>query len=357
MSLPNNTVALTDIIASAKKFIKFIQSKFKLLGLLIVLGGVFAFVYYFITSPKYQATATFIVEEKSSGSGLAGMAGQLGFDISSLTGGNAGLFDGDNILEIIKSRNIIESVLLSKVDNSDSANNKTLADLYYETSGLKNKLVGKNNDLANLNFSSINNEVNKGVAHTILQDSVLFIIFEKINKENLNVQRTNKKGSIISISTNSTNPQFSKLFSERLLNETSEMYIKIKVGNLSSNINRLQNKADSLQALLNRTSYQSAALNTFDANEAYKSSAVPEEMSQRDKIVLNTLYAEVVKNVEVLRISLINQKPIIQILDLPKFPLVNQQKSFFIIELIGILVGLAIGLLFLLLAYTGNNKS
>ena len=353
MSLPNNTVALTDIIASAKNFIKFIQSKIKLLGLLIVLGGVLGLAYYFITSPKYQATATFIVEEKSSGSGLAGMAGQLGFDISSLTGGNAGLFDGDNILEIIKSRNIIESVLLSKVDGSDSTNNKTLADLYYETSGLKNKLEGKSNKLANLNFSNIKN----GAGHTILQDSVLFIMIEKINKDNLNVQRTNKKGSIISISTYSTNPQFSKLFSERLLNETSEMYIKIKVGNLSSNINRLQNKADSLQALLNRTSYQSAALNTFDANEAYKSSAVPEEMSQRDKLVLNTLYAEVVKNVEILRISLINQKPIIQVLDLPKFPLVNQQKSFLIIELIGLLAGLVIGLLYLLLAYTGNNKS
>ena len=353
MSLPNNTVALTDIIASAKNFIKFIQSKLKLLGLLIILGGVLGFVYYFITSPKYQATATFIVEEKSSGSGLAGMAGQLGFDISSLTGGNAGLFDGDNILEIIKSRNIIESVLLSKVDVADSSNNKTLADLYYETSGLKNKLEGKSNELANLNFSSIKN----GAAHSILQDSVLYMMIEKINKDNLNVQRTNKKGSIISISTNSTNPQFSKLFSERLLNETSEMYIKIKVGNLSSNINRLQNKADSLQALLNRTSYQSAALNTFDANEAYKSSSVPEEMSQRDKLVLNTLYAEVVKNVEILRISLINQKPIIQVLDLPKFPLVNQQKSFLIIELIGLLAGLVIGLLYLLLAYTGNNKA
>jgi hypothetical protein len=285
------------------------------------LGGALGLVYYFITSPKYQATATFIVEEKSSGSGLAGMAGQLGFDISSLTGGNAGLFDGDNILEIIKSRNIIESVLLSKVNISDSANNKTLADLYYEISGLKNKLEHKSKDLANLNFSSIN----KGVAHTILQDSILYVMIEKINKDNLNVQRTNKKGSIFSISTNSTNPQFSKLFSERLLNETSEMYIKIKVGNLSSNITRLQNKADSLQALLNRTSYQSAALNTFDANEAYKSSSVPEEMSQRDKLVLNTLYAEVVKNVEILRISLINQKPIIQVLDLPKFPLVNQE--------------------------------
>lgn len=352
MSLPNNTVALTDIIASANNFIKFIQSKIKLLALLIILGGAMGLVYHFISSPKYQATATFIVEEKSSSSGLAGMAGQLGFDISSLTGGNAGLFDGDNILEIIKSRSIIESVLLSKLDEKDSLQKNTLADLYYETSGLKNKLSKKSNDLANLNFSTIH----EGATHTILQDSVLYIMIEKINKENLNVQRTNKKGSIISISTSSNNPQFSKLFSERLLNETSEMYIKIKVGNLSSNINRLQNKADSLQALLNRTSYQSAALKTFDANEAYKSSAVPEEMSQRDKVVLNTLYAEVVKNVEVLRISLINQKPIIQVLDLPKFPLVNQQKSFLLVEFIGLLAGLVIGILYLLLAYTGNSK-
>ena len=353
MSLPNNTIAFTEILASANNFVKFIQSKVKLLALLIILGSILGLMYYFITSNKYQATATFIVEEKSSSSGLAGMAGQLGFDISSLTGGNAGLFDGDNILEIIKSRNIIESVLLSKLDVNDSLQKNTLADLYYETSGLKNKLSGKSDDLAKLNFSNLKN----GAAHSIIQDSVLYLMIEKINKENLNVQRTNKKGSIISINTVSNSPQFSKLFSERLLNETSELYIKIKVGNLSSNINRLQNKADSLQALLNRTSYQSAALNTFDANEAYKSSSVPEEMSQRDKLVLNTLYAEVVKNVEVLRISLINQKPIIQILDLPKFPLVNQKKSFLFIELIGILAGLALGLVYLLLAYTGKNKS
>lgn len=350
MSSTNHTVALSDVIQSINQFFKFLQSKFKFLALLMLLGGIVGTVYHLIASPKYHATATFIVEEKSSGAGLAGMAGQLGFDISSLTGGNAGLFEGDNILEIIKSRNIIESVLLSKISLNDSLQSKTLADLYYEASGLKNKFLGKNENLSNLNFSNITSE------HSILQDSVLYIMIEKINKENLNVQRINKKGSIISINTVSSSPPFSKLFSERLLNETSEMYIKIKVGNLTSNINRLQNKADSLQGLLNRTSYQSAALKTFDANEAYKSSSVPEEMSQRDKLVLNTLYAEVVKNVEVLRISLINQKPIIQILDLPKFPLVNQQKSFLVIELIGLLAGLIIGFLYLLFSYTGNNK-
>ena len=64
------------------------------MGLLIILGGVFGLAYYFITSPKYQATATFIVEEKSSSSGLAGMAGQLGFDISSLTGGTIACVEG-----------------------------------------------------------------------------------------------------------------------------------------------------------------------------------------------------------------------------------------------------------------------
>lgn len=352
MLVPNNKIALTDLIQSAKQLVQFIQAKFKLLLLLMLTGCVIGLGYYLIASPKYQATATFIVEEKSSNSGLAGMAGQFGFDLSSLTGGNAGLFDGDNILEIIKSRNIIEKVLLTPLDINDTVQHQTLADTYYNISGLKNKLIGKSNEIDSLHFSNLNSSS----PHSVLQDSVLYLMVEKINKENLTVQRTNKKGSIISINTSSKSQQFSKLFAERLLNETSEMYIKIKVGNLSSNINRLQNKADSLQSLLNKTSYQSAALNTFDANEAYKSSSVPEEMSQRDKMVLNTLYAEVVKNVELLRISLINQKPIIQILDLPKYPLVDQRNSLFLIELIGMLSGLMIGILYLLLAYTGNNK-
>ena len=86
----------------------------------------------------YKATSTFIVEDKSGSraGGLSGLASQFGIDVGGLTGGGAGLFDGDNILEIMKSRAIIEKVLLSKIEEDIPQKGQTIADYYFTISGM-----------------------------------------------------------------------------------------------------------------------------------------------------------------------------------------------------------------------------
>ncbi|MHA4801790.1 hypothetical protein, partial [Enterococcus faecium] len=73
--------------------------------------------------------------------------------------------------------------------------------------------------------------------HTIPQDSVLYLMYDKIIKKYVSVERLNKKGSIIKVSTQSTNPVFSKLLTERLVQETRKLYIEIKTANLQANVN------------------------------------------------------------------------------------------------------------------------
>lgn len=340
----HKTAALSDVINAIQGYFSFVLGQKKLFGLLMLSTALLAMVYGFLQSPKYEATSTFVLEEKSSaGGGLAGLASQFGFEMNSLSGAGAGLFSGDNILDIVKSRVIVEKVLLTKIDST--VQSPTLADLYLDFTGLGKKLVKKGKAV---DFYKIKN----GETTSALQDSVLFAIYEKVTKDNITVDRVNKKGSIFKITTITDNAIFSKTMTDRLLFETSKFYINIKTNSASDNVQKLQRRADSLSSILNTKSYNAAAFQILDPNIAYKSLSVPGELSQRDKTIVYSIYAEVVKNLEMGRMSLVNQTPNIQILDQPKYPLIDQRKSLLFLMAVGAMIGLLIGLMASVYIYT-----
>jgi hypothetical protein len=340
----HKTAALTDVINAIQGYFSFVLGQKKLFGILMLSTALLAMLYGFVQSPKYEATSTFVLEEKSSsGGGLAGLASQFGFDMNSLSGAGTGLFYGDNILDIVKSRVIVEKVLLTKLDSTNQS--PTLADLYIDFTGLGKKLVKKG---CEVNFYKIKN----GQTTSPLQDSVLFAIYESVTKNNITVDRVNKKGSIFKITTITDNAIFSKTMTDRLLFETSKLYVNIKTNSATENVQRLQRRADSLSAILNTKSYNAAAFQILDPNVAYKSVSVPGELSQRDKTIVYSIYAEVVKNLEMGRMSLVNQTPNIQILDQPKYPLIDQRKSLLFLMAVGAMIGLFIGLMASVYIYT-----
>jgi hypothetical protein len=57
------------------------------------------------------------------------------------------------------------------------------------------------------------------------------------------------------------------------------------------------------------------------------------------------------KNLEISRMMLINQTPVIQLLDRPREPLVDTRVSLFLVSLIGLAIGFLLGSLFSLLKY------
>jgi hypothetical protein len=347
MQQTSNTVKLSDLLAIAGSFIKFLFSNLKLFFILVVLAAGLGSLYYISQKPKYLAVTTFILEEKSSSAGnLAGIASQFGFDIGGISGGS-GIFAGDNILDILKSRTIVEKVLLSKIDTTKGANGLTLADLYLDASQLKQSWKNKENGLATISFTNCVPDK----PNSLLQDSVLFVIYTKLLKKNLSAERLNKKGSIIRLATESGNQVFSKCLTERLLTEVRTLYINLKTSNSQQNVTRLEKRADSLLSLLNSKSYQSASLQIVDVNPVYKSSVVPVELSQRDKSVISAVYAEIVKNLEMSRMLLAQQTPVIQVLDVPKYPLDDQERTFLRILLISLLAAFGVGLLICLFLY------
>ena len=339
------TLKMNDLLTEAAAFGRFLLSKTKLFLICIVAGLSLAGAYSFIQGPEFSGKASFILEEKSSmGGGLSGLASQFGFDIGGLTG-SAGLFAGDNILDIIKSRTIVENVLLTKLDSTKGAGSATLADSFLDWSKLRKKWA-KQEQLAAISFA----DCTPGKARTRLQDSALLVIYQKLTKKHLTVERLNKKGSIIEVVTKSSNEQFATLFTERLVLETMRMYVDLKTSVANRNIQRMETRSDSLMQLLNSKSYKSASLQVLDANVAYKAAAVPVEVTQRDKTVTYALYTEVMKNLEASRMAMAGQTPVINMLDHASSPLEDQQKALWIVLLLGAVAGF--GIAFLIAFYT-----
>jgi hypothetical protein len=251
---------------------------------------------------------------------MAGIASQFGVDVSALTGGAGSFFSGENIGDIIKSTSVLEEVLLSSAPGEKSL----LADLYLSSSGMKQERGWKDR-LGDFQFSKVTNQT----AQQRLADTALLVIIKRIREKNLEVERFNKKGSIYSVSFSSSDPVLASLITERLVSSTAKLYVDIKTRNLTGNISKMEAKSDSLRLLFGAKVSQAYSYQILDANEAYNRNRAAAEVSSGDKTVLYGLYAEVMKNLEISRLMLVNQTPVIQILDKPAQPLTDSRTTLF----------------------------
>jgi uncharacterized protein involved in exopolysaccharide biosynthesis len=80
--------------------------------------------------------------------------------------------------------------------------------------------------------------------------------------------------------------------------------------------------------------------------------SVPAEVSSRDKSIVFSIYAEVTKNLEMSRIALVSQTPVIQLLDVPKYPLMDDRKSYLFLGFAGLFAGILVGFFLCLYLYT-----
>ena len=344
----NNALKLSDVFTLFKKFINFYKS-FRKFNYLIVFGfTVISLLYYTIEQSKFEASASFVLMEGvgSKGGGLSSIGSQFGIDISSLGGQSNSIFSGDNIFDIFRSRTMVEKVLLSEFDDTMNGPEKqTFADAYMKMypSFVKTIILGNKSPVGS--FYGYENNLHADR----VKDSVLSKIFEKLVKNNLIVQKSNKKGSIIQVVITTNNELFSKRFTEKLIETVKTFYLNINNTNTQIVLASLQKKADSLQGLLYDKSFQSSRL--FNMNSGLKSYTATEELSQRDKTVTYTLYSEVIKNIELTKMSQAQQTPIFQIVETPRLPLENKKLELYELLFMGLLGGIIVSFCHAILKY------
>lgn len=322
----DDEISLKELIDKAIEIWRYLLSKWMIIVFLGIGGAGIGFFWAGSKPVKYTAKINFVAEESKGGlGGLSSLAGQFGFDLGGGSGG--GIFSGENLLIFLKSEGLIRETLLTPFD---STTNITLADKYAEVNELKKAWL-KNEKIGAVNFFSFNN-----ITLPRKEDSLLQTLVTSIGKE-LSVSRPEKKASFVEVKTTTRDELLSLAFTERLVRTGTERYVQSKTKVKAANVALLQKRADSIGALLNNTTYSAAAAQQVlvDVNPAFRTAPVNAEISTRQKMMLATIFGEVVKNLELAKFTLSQETPVIQVVDKSYLPLKKEKES----RLKGLLLG------------------
>jgi uncharacterized protein involved in exopolysaccharide biosynthesis len=342
--IDNDEISLKELIQKIQEWIAYLKTQWKLIIGIAALGGIIGFAYASFQKPSYLATTTFVLEEDKGGGGLGGamgLASSFGFDLG---GGGGGLFTSSNIIELMKSRLVVEKTLLNPVQIAGKE--ISLADYYIQINDLKEGW-SKNPNLANINFP-VNADRTK---FSLEQDSILQSISAGLTKTNLVIAQKDKKVSIISLTVKTESELFSKLFCEQLLKETSDFYIETKSKKSRLNVDILQHQADSIRAELNSaiTGVATASDNVYNLNPALNVKRTPSTRRQVDVQANTAILTQLVAQLELSKVSLRKETPLVQLIDRPILPLEKEKLGRLKLLLLGGFLGGFLTVLYLVL--------
>jgi hypothetical protein len=301
-------ITVKQLIYSIHGVFNHLLSKWKMIVVAGVLGGALGLSYSLLSKKIYEAELTFALEEKSGGlGGYAAIASQFGIDLGK--GGESSAFVGENIVELFKSRLIIENALLNEVSFSDGR------DL------LVNRFLKMTTDEDALQEVLFDQKQLNREGFTRAQDSVLYKVSQAIKKDLLAVDKINKRLNIIKINVSTNDEEFSKLFCEQLVKNVSELYVETKTKRSRANVSLLEFKVDSVRQALNAEMYGAAINMDENLNPARSELRVPYMKKQMNVQLLTTVYGELLKNLELSKLALMRDEPIIQVIDKPIYPL------------------------------------
>ncbi len=304
----NNEITFPEIIAKAKLITKYLVSKWMLILAITFAFGCLGFFYKKWKGPTYKASLTF-VSENAGGDKIgayAGIAAQFGIDLGQSGGG---IFEGDNLLELFKSKKLIVKTLLSP--SAKNSNDKLLIDDYLVNTGLHKKLE---KIIVTPNYFLVN-ENNR------TRDSILNNVYNTIHKFQLSVEKKDKKTGIISLEFVDKNELFAKSFIEQLSENVIKFYSDYKTKKSSESLMFLQNQSDSLKNLLNQSISSEAQTNDLNINPTKQILRVSSVKKRIDVTANTQLYSEVLKQLALAKITLLRETPLIQVIDVPILPL------------------------------------
>jgi hypothetical protein len=155
-------------------------------------------------------------------------------------------------------------------------------------------------------------------------------LYDKLFENNiLSISQKDKKISIITVEVNATNEFFTKAFAENLVSNVSEFYIETKSKKAKNNVAILQRQADSIRNELNLaiTGVAITSDNTFNLNPALNVNRIPSTKKQIDVQANTAILTQLVTNLEMAKVTLLRETPLIQLIDRPTLPLKKDKPS------------------------------
>lgn len=337
MTNTTEEITLKDLFVKLKRWIAYLILKWRIIFLVAAVCGIAGIAYAYFAKPKYTAVLTFVLSTENKMGSFSTLAGQLGLDIGQ--GDKGGAFEGDNIIALLNSKKMIKRALFSVVPETKT----TLINVLIDKTGFEEKWAEQERLKQLLPFPANEKDLKP------VQDSLIGELRDFILKKYLVVDKVDKKLSFYKVSCTCPDELVSVYLTQFLVNESSKFYIETKTKTAKQNLDMLQNEADSLRRILGGAIVSTAAEadKTFNLNPAYQVQRSGAQQNQLKVTVIGTTYGEVVKNLELAKISLQRETPLYQLIDTPSLPL-KREKVSYIFSFIGLFAaGVFVAVVFL----------
>jgi len=312
-------ISLKELFDKYAAWYHFLISKWKIIFLAGLVGGLLGLGYSFTRKPVYTAVLTFALEGDKSGgsSGVLSLASQFGL---SLGGNGGGIFEGSNLNELFKSRTMLEQTLMKPVVYKGKL--ISFAEMYIDIRKWRDNW-NKKPKFAKIQFPPNT----KRKYFTRVHDSILGMISGDLSKNSLSIGQKDKKVDIITLEFSSGNEQFAKDYCEALAREVGLFYVTTKSKKARANMEILERQTDSIREELNNaiSGVATANDNTFNLNPALNIRRVPSSRKQVDVQANAAILTELVKQTELAKVTVRRETPLIQVLDKPILPLKSQR--------------------------------
>lgn len=330
-----NKISVKEIVALVKEYFWKLWDKKWIIIVAGLIGGIIGFVYAYNRKTTYKAQYSFTLGSPSTGG-----TGSLGSLSSLLNIGGASMdaFSGDNVLELIKSRTLVEKTLLSPVVYKGDSITFIEYALICDSTRAKCEEKGEEKEASSDIVSICDVSFPLGQdreTFTRAQDSILGKMANGFLSGNISAIRKDKKLSFMAYAFSHTDETFAKEFADAHLKEVSQFYIDTKTSLARKNIETFQEKADSVRRKMDQCFARRASFADANRNANGQMMSVTQWKIDTDIQILSATYTEMLKNLEMLKLNLAKETPFIQIIDEPRYPLANDKMR----KLKGIITG------------------
>lgn len=267
---------------------------------------------------SYEAVASFMAADNSSGSGggLIRMVGQLGL------GRRSQSVDADLLKELLSAKRMVYGALLREVAFEDGSD--LLINRFVELEGT-DKEVGKDNEFEGYRFTITNADSLDMAGHTIIKE-----VYEDIVDGYLDVYTSDD--GIVYITLDTPHEALSRELAVELMNTLQDFYVFTSVEKQQSNLDIITERVDSIHNVVKNAQYALASWYEKQQNRMKAGTVSPKNYMRKVELertaeVANVVYIEAVKSKELAEMELETKRPIIQIIDMPQYPLQKRRSS------------------------------
>jgi hypothetical protein len=330
----DDEITLKDIITNIREYWKELwKNKFWIILATIPLALYFG--YKAKNSPwTYKAQLTYTLDGAGESSGgLAGILGSFGL-------GGSSEVNLDRIVELSKSRNIIQKVLFSSVAlDTFKGRPDFIANHLISLHKLDKVWTNKYKDWSGFKFRS--DSIQKFDRNELAALKLLYgnVINGTKDQKPIFTNGFSKLTGILSLVVNTADEELSIEFCNLVFSKLEEFYVKGSTKGSENRYEFVKQKTDSIFSLLKSKEFQLSRFNDSHRNLVDPNLLTERKLIETEIFKLKAMYGEVTKNKEVADFSLIASVPDITVIDPPILPLDVEAESF----LIGIIKGILLG--------------